>query len=95
MRDDPQDFDRLEAERFFIALLQADGYDLFLAQRLGFYISQILEDAFPLIRASQKKTSEQSDEDKEALLEKLHLLFNNRLIFCQAERILMHEDPDK
>ncbi|MBK7510705.1 MAG: hypothetical protein IPI76_00315 [Chloracidobacterium sp.] len=86
--DTKEDIKWRRVEKLFIDLLINDNYDQWTAEQLGFCISQILEDAMPLIQAIERST-DILEHDRDELLNQLHMLFNNHQLFVDGYSKLM------
>jgi len=79
-----------KAEDYFKKILLLEGYESIDAESLGFYITNILRIAVPLLN----RLNDMKDFDIENVMDDIHTLFANKHSFDDGKRILMWENKE-
>lgn len=90
-RESLTEIDWRKIEDFFVKILIKDEYSQKSAEELGFYVSQILQDAKPLMDYAEKGLMD-NEHNLEEIMEQMHMLFNNYSIFVKGYKMLMREN---
>jgi hypothetical protein len=78
----------LDIQNFFIGIFLREGYDRECSEVLGFYISQVLEDAAALLNAAEECKLKKEINYKELIL-LIHILFQKDDNLLKGHKILM------
>jgi hypothetical protein len=79
-------FNRLAAEEFFVGAFKAGEYEQHVAEQLGFIVSQILEDAVPMLASIGEEL------DADSFLDRAHMLFNHHELLRTGHGLLLRTD---